>query len=243
MLTKKLVIIFMLMFITVVVNAQITFSDLKGTWRYSSYEGSIDLVFQSENQLILGGEPANYSLVRNAIRVQDEYYPVDYPLTLKGDTLNISFPEGYQLDFIKVEGTGQDNIRGTQQNQTYDQQHRQTQGNQAGGQEYQLQGKLCCYSGSSSSSSSYSSTKWAYFDGRGNFQYGSESSFSSDAGITYGGENNNEKRGTYRVSGNNVTLTYSDGSSDTAKVETRLNDGSITVLKYAEELYAKQLCD
>ena len=231
------------MFAILSLHAQVTFSDLKGTWRFSSDEGSIDLIFQSENQLYFGGEPANYSLVQNAIRVQDEYYPVDYPFTLKGDTLNLSFPEGYQLDFIKVEGSGQNNIHGSQQNQNYNQQYGQTQGNQAGGQEYQLKGKLCCYSGSSSSSSSYSSTKWAYFDGRGNFQYGSESSFSSDAGIAYGGENNNENRGTYRVSGNFVHLTYSDGSSDRATIETRLNNGNITVLKYGEELYAKQLCE
>ncbi len=231
------------MFITAFVNAQVTFSDLKGTWRYSSFEGNIDLIFQSEDQLYFGGEPANYSLVGNTIRVQDEYYPVDYPFTLKGDTLNLSFPEGYQLAFIKVEGSGQNNIHGTKQNQTSNKQYEQIHGNQSGGQEYQLQGKLCCYSGSSSSSSSYSTTKWAYFDGRGNFQYGSESSFSSDAGIAYGGENDQGNRGTYKVSGNIVTLTYSDGSSDSAKIETRLHNGSITVLKYGEELYAKQLCD
>ena len=237
--SRKWIVFLILLMIAMSVNCQVTFSDLKGNWRYSSYEGNLDLIFQTENQLIFAGEAANYSLVQGAIRVQDEYYPVDYPYTLQGNTLNLSFPEGYQLAFIRVDAG---NVTGTQQDQNVDRQSGQAQQNRSGGQEYQLQGKLCSYSGSSTYSSSYSSTKWAYFDGQGNFQYGSESSFSSDAGSAYSGDNSGN-RGTYRVSGDIVTLIYSDGSSDPAKVYMRQNDGRITELKYGEELYATGLCE
>ena len=222
---------------------------MKGKWIWS--EGGLDLVFQSENLLYLGGEPANYSLGNGVIRIQDdEYYPMDYPFTLQGNVLNITFPEGYELPFTRVGDSTQ--LDSQQQGQRYNNQYAQQQKQQvydmnnqqqSSGQEHLLQGKLCSYSGSSSYSSSYSSTKWAYFDGQGNFQYGSESSFSSDAGMAYSGDNNQGNRGTYRVSDDNVTLTYSDGSSDTATVQMRQNDGRITELKYGDDHYGAALCD
>jgi len=268
MFKKKQFIIFIFLLLIVNLSTQVSFSDLKGKWIWS--EGDLELIFQSEKLLYLGGEPANYSIVNSVIRIQDEeYYPMDYPFTLQGNVLNIIFPEGYELPFTRIGdstqldsqqyeqqlgeqqdfnygqqqdqqyGQSQNNQYGQQQTQQYGQQYNQQQ---SSGQEHLLQGKLCCWSGSSTSSSSYSSTKWAYFDGQGNFQYGSESSFSSDAGNAWGNDGSGE-RGTYRISGDTVYLSYPDGSSDTATVHFRQDDGRITELKYGDDHYAKALCE
>jgi len=73
------------------------------------------------------------------------------------------------------------------------------------GATWQLRGTLCSWSGSSNSSSGYSRTRKLVFDGQGNYQFGSEASFSSGAGIAYGG-NPNVETGTYTVGESTVTL-------------------------------------
>jgi len=218
--------------------AQVSFNDLKGTWRFSSYEGTFDLVFQTESQLIFGGEPSAYTLTGNYIRIQDGYYTIDYPFVLQGNLLTVSFPEDYDLTFSKIENSDQVITEQNEKQQVYD----QNQQKQTGGQEHLLNGKLCSWSGSSTSSSSYSSSSWAYFDGQGNFSYGSESSFSSDAGNAYGGDNGGS-RGTYRISGDTIYFSYPDGSSDTATVYMRQDDGRITEVKYDGSVYAAGLCE
>jgi len=248
MFKKKYLFIFIFISLIVNLSAQVSFSDLKGKWIWS--EGGLDLVFQSENLLYFGGEQANYSLENGIIRIQDEEYnSLDYPFTLQDNILNITFPEGYQLPFTRAGDSTQ--LNSQQYGQTQDQQYNEQQGQpqnqqygqqQGSGQEHLLQGKLCAWSGSSTSSSSYSATKWAYFDGQGNFQYGSESSFSSDAGNAYSGDNTGN-RGTYRVSGDTVYLSYPDGSSDMAAVYMRQNDGRITELKYGDDHYGAALCE
>jgi hypothetical protein len=110
------------------------------------------------------------------------------------------------------------------------------------GQEGLLKGRLCSYSGSSGSSSSYSRTRWAYFDGRGNFTYGSEASFSSGSGLYHSGGGNSDGGGTYRVMGNQIQLVFSDGSRGLARVVMQQNDGRITEVMYEGTLYAVGLC-
>jgi hypothetical protein len=112
----------------------------------------------------------------------------------------------------------------------------------SGGQEHFLQGRLCSHSGSSSSSSSYSRTGWAHFDGRGNFTYGSEASFSSGAGLYHSGGGNADGGGTYRVMGNQIQLMFSDGTTGLAKVVMQQNNGRITEVMYEGTLYAVGLC-
>lgn len=111
-----------------------------------------------------------------------------------------------------------------------------------GGQEHFLQGRLCSYSGSSNSSSSYSRTGWAYFDGKGKFTYGSEASFSSGSGLYHSGGGNADGGGSYRVIGNQIQLMFSDGSTGLAKVVVQQNNGRITEVMYEGTLYAAGLC-
>ncbi|MCF6289463.1 MAG: clostripain-related cysteine peptidase [Desulfobacterales bacterium] len=111
------------------------------------------------------------------------------------------------------------------------------------GQEMMLQGKLCSYSGSSNyySGASSSSSSWAYFDGRGNMQYGSESSMSGGGGGYYNASPTT--RGRYRVQGETIYMQFGDGSSGTATVYTRGSNGRINALTFEGTIYAQQLCE
>jgi hypothetical protein len=110
------------------------------------------------------------------------------------------------------------------------------------GKAWQLKGMLCSWAGSSSSASSYSRSTKIAFDGRGGFRYSSESSFSSGAGSAYSG-GNPANSGTYRIVGNNVYLTFNDGTTGTAQVHMRQSNGAITELMYRRQLYASGLCN
>ena len=109
------------------------------------------------------------------------------------------------------------------------------------GQERFLVGQLCTFSGGSPyATSSYSRNGWAVFDGRGNYQYGSETAFSSGAGMAYGG--GPPGSGQYRIKGNLIYLFDSDGSVDRAQIQMRQSSGRITEVMYGSDLYAVQLC-
>ncbi len=190
-----------------------TGQSLLGSWQCG---GGASIIFHSQNQLEFNGSPAQFELVPGAIRVQEDNGLVNYPYTLKGNNLRVQFPDGSKLQCARTAG-------------------------QAGGQEHLLKGKLCSYSSSGSgySGSSYSSSRWAYFDGRGNFSYGSESNFSSNAGL-YSGSNPGAK-GRYRVAGNTIKLHFDDGSTDSATVTFR-NGSQITELAYGGSHYAMGMC-
>ena len=114
--------------------------------------------------------------------------------------------------------------------------------NSATAQNSKLYGTFCSYSSSGySSSSSYSSSEHVSFDGKGHYQYSSESSYSGGGDGYYGGDGGYS--GTYRVNGNKVILTSSDGEVFVAYVHYVLSNGVITELKYDGTLYAKALCD
>jgi hypothetical protein len=205
---------------------------LIGAWQCTGNFGSAELVFESQHKLVFDSEEAIYQVVPGAIRVQDEEGPVDYMYTLKGRNLSVTLPDGTTMQCVK--GNGGISKHGGESNEPT--------GTSAGkGSNWQLRGMLCSWSGSSSSSSGYSRTTRVAFDGQGGFRYGSESSFSSGAGQAYGLGGGNH--GTYRVSGNKVYLTFSDGGSGVAQVHMKQNSGMITELMYEGTLYASGLCD
>lgn len=205
---------------------------LIGAWQCTSGVGNASLVFESQRRLVFDGEAATYEVVPGAIRVMDEDGPVDYPYTLAGRRLSVTFPDGMRMQCVKAGGS-----KSHDSGESDD-----AAGGAAGrGTNWQLRGLLCSWGGSSSSSSGYSRTTRVSFDGQGGFSYGSESSFSSGAGIAYGSGGGD--RGTYRVSGNKVYLTFSDGSTGVANVHMKQNNGMITELMYEGTLYASGLCD
>jgi hypothetical protein len=195
-----------------------------GNWLCQSEYGNVSLNFISDNQLMYDGEKLNYTISGNTLRVNSEYGWVDYPFELDGKQLIITFPEGYRLLFNQVEANQNKGFSGSD------------------GNAY-LSGTLCEYGSSSSYStySSYSHTNWVYFDGNGNFKYGSQSSYSGDGGSYNGGDS--PETGTYKISGNQVFLTFTDGTSVKLTINIKQDDGRITELMYGDKLYATSLCD
>ena len=204
-------------------------STLSGRWLFPTQQGQLVLEFLSANQLSFNGETTQYQLKEGVIQAMGEYGWIDYPYTLSQGSLTITFPDGSRIPFTRTSSTAV-NQQGMNQQPA------------GGGSAWQLKGALCSWSGSSNSSSGYSRTQRIAFDGQGNFQVGSESSFSSDAGIAYGG-NPNTQRGTYRVGESTVTLYYQDGDVYEFKIKIRQNDGRITCLDYSGTLYATELCE
>jgi len=206
-------------------------STLSGLWSFQSQQGQMVLEFISANELSLNGAKTQYQLKEGIIMAMGDYGWIDYPYTLSQGTLTITFPDGTRIPFIRPSSAAV-NQQGMNLNQ-------QTAG---GSSTWQLKGALCSWSGSSNSISSYSRTQKIVFDGQGNFQYGSESSFSSNAGIAYAG-NPNIKTGTYRVNEKTITLYFQGGDTYEVKINMRQDNGMITELIYSGTLYAKGLCD
>jgi hypothetical protein len=209
-------------------------SALSGRWMFQSQQGQLALEFLSANQLSFNGETTQYQLKEGIIQAMGDYGWIDYPYTLSQGTLTITFPDGTRIPFTRT-STAATNQQGTNQ-QGMNQQAK------GGGATWQLRGTLCSWSGSSSSSSGYSRTRKIVFDGQGNFQFGSESSFSSDAGIAYGG-NPNVESGTYSVGESTVTLYNRSGETYQFKINMRQSNGMITELMIGETLYATGLCE
>lgn len=199
---------------------------LLGPWSCQSDDGKVALEFRTQNELVYGGEPVRYMLRPGAIIVPGDFGPEEYRYTLKGNHLNLIFPSGQHVECRRTAANATEAPAAT-----------------GGGNPAQLSGRLCKYSGSSSSysGSSYSSLSTAEFDGRGHLVYGSESSFSSQAGSGYGSRGGT--RGTYRINGDKVFIQLEDGSATTARVNFRLNDGRITELVVDGKIWGAGLCE
>ncbi len=212
---------------------------LVGTW--VSSDGSTELKVVSNTKLLYNNEPFACKIEKNILYVMDEGQMVPYPYRISGNQLELLFPEGYSVVFVKAGSSAASVPPATNRQQGYPQQRGggYTRGSAENGL---LQGRYCSYSSSGGyGSSSYSSSNWAVFDGQGNFQYGS-GGYYSGGGDVYGSEGA-DGRGTYEVHGDTIILRYPDGSSEQAYVHYRGSGGRITEVKYGSTLYAKQLCD
>lgn len=200
-------------------------SGLLGRWDCQGEEGATVLDFQSANRLRYDGEENAYRIQGNAIMIPGLFGEERYPFKLQGNKLAVTFPEGETIRCRRAGGT------------------KQTPGQQAGSNNTALRGRLCQWTGSSSSYSGTSSsrTQSAQFDGQGNLIYSSESSFSSNEGLAYGGSGGT--RGVYQVQGNTVNIRLEDGSEFRAQVNMRQNDGRITELMIDGKLWAGALCE
>lgn len=196
-----------------------------GNWMIDEGYGTGNLVF-TEKQLTMGGKVFDYTLQPgNILRIIGDSGSDDYTYTLSGDKFSMTYSDGWNIRCTRGDGTATMST---------------APATNSGGNEYQLQGTLCYVGGSSDSYSSYSDRKWINFDGQGSFTYGSESSFSSDAGSSYG--NGAEESGTYRVVGDNIYVNFNDGTSLTATVNLRQDDGRITEIYVGSNFYATGLC-
>src|SRR3989449_10032140 len=48
-----------------------TLSQLRGVWEYRTYRDKWTIVFESDHKMLLDREPADYTLIPGAIRIQD----------------------------------------------------------------------------------------------------------------------------------------------------------------------------
>ena len=82
-------------------------SELIGYWICNTAEGSVSLIFETEDRLIYDGDPAQYSISGSTIQVMGDYGPTPFPYRLDGNSLAITFPEGVTYTFVKQEtGSG-----------------------------------------------------------------------------------------------------------------------------------------
>lgn len=89
----------------------------------------------------------------------------------------------------------------------------------------------------------YEHTEWIRFDGRGNWAYGSEASFSGTEGLFYSGNQGAEMTGRYRIQGNQIYYQSNSGEQGVAQVHFRQPDGRITEIMVDGKLFATSLCD
>ncbi|MEX1137792.1 MAG: hypothetical protein WEB33_02690 [Bacteroidota bacterium] len=218
---------------------------LMGIWEAEEEGETIRLIFKTASVLEFEGEESSYTLVPGAIRVTDPYEgALDYKYSVKGDVLVLTFPEGDRLEFRRVKGGSQAASLESRGSNPKSNEHQPSAG---GGQNHLLTGKFMSYSSSGSSSGSSSWTTYATFDGQGNFEWSSESAHSTQQynqqgdntgwGVASGGSSGN--RGSYRVDGNRILVTFPDGSQDEAVVTERFQDGSIGAFKYDGKVYAR----
>jgi hypothetical protein len=204
-------------------------SSLTGRWQYQGPEGNLVLEFLSGSQLVFNGESTEYRVQEGMIQAKGDYGWINYPYTFSQNKLIITFPDGNQVPFARVSSSSPGQAVA----------NRQSSG---GNLIWQLNGSLCFWSGSSGSSASYSRSEKISFDGQGNFVYGREGSFSSNAGNAYSG-NPNLERGTYRVEDRFVILQFQSGETLQVEIIMRQNSGRITELRYQGKLYATSLCE
>ncbi len=203
--------------------------NLIGRWDCQGNEGATLLEFRNAGSLIYDGEENSYRIQGNAILIPGLSGEDAYRFKLQGQKLTVTFPEG---EIIRCQRAVRRAPSGD--NQTA-----------AGGGNAHLRGRFCQWSGSSSSYSgtSYSRTAAILFDGQGNAMYGgSESSFSSNEGLTYG-SGGGGARGVYQVRGKEVRIRMEDGSQVVATINMRQNDGRITELMVNGKLWATGLCE
>ena len=225
--------------------------DLLGAWQCETDKGQVALLFQSANLLNFACSDYKYTATKKLIRVTGANGErIDYEYELEGRELAVILPTGDIMDCARQAAATAppENRPGPAE--------RQAAPAQGGGGRLNsaLAGMLCSYSGSSSSTGSYSSSNRVSFDGRGRFVVGSESSFTTyqhnqqgdHTGTGIGASSSGGNGGRYEVTALQVAapirVVWDNGEQDGAAVHF-IAGGRITEIKYGTTLYAAGLCD
>ena len=152
---------------------------------------------------------------------------------------NNNYSQNYNQQYAQQQNNNYAQKNNRQYAQSYNNQ--QYAKNMNLGQNWQLQGSYCTWSGSSYGSSSYSHTKYINFDGNGRWTFGETSSYSGSNGM-YAGQGG-DNSGTYQVKGNIIYYMTDSGERGNAQVYVRQNSGMITEIKVNGQVYAKSLCN
>ncbi|MBF0219704.1 MAG: hypothetical protein HQL49_09270 [Gammaproteobacteria bacterium] len=214
-------------------------SPLIGQWHcLMSYAGvtvgETAVVFSTNGKADIGGEPFTYSISDSAnITLADGSDSYEYHYQFNAAQLQLDYSDGSRFDCQRTEVAPAAPATATKD--------RSATASREQGQVWQLHGDYCSWSGSSSGGSSYSRTQRIHFDGNGRWTMGSESSFSGDAGLAYGGQAN-QASGSYQVVGKQIRYVTHSGEAGIAEVNMQQSDGRITELMIDGTLFAPQLC-
>jgi hypothetical protein len=98
------IILILCLFLTLISSASAgDIQKLLGAWECKTEEGTVTLLFKSEDRLVYNGEEIAFHLAPGVIQVADEFLgSVDYPYALSEGVLSITYPEGYTLNFKKA---------------------------------------------------------------------------------------------------------------------------------------------
>jgi hypothetical protein len=84
-----------------------------GYWECSNAYGVASLEFMTGNRLVYEGEAMSYERGPGVLRVQEEDRPAEYRYALKGDVLQIVFPEGDRMECRRILAGGGAPSKGT----------------------------------------------------------------------------------------------------------------------------------
>ncbi len=195
---------------------------LLGNWTCDTPEGRARLGFHSDSELSYNGERVPYELRDGAIRVVEDFWPVDYKYQFQGEELVITGPD-YSTSRCRRQA--------------------EARPGSAGGLAGYLQGHRCDYS--SSPDGGASSSRHLYFDGQGRFVLAHDASIWVEGGIA-GADDIDGERGSYEVTGTNrgdpIHLSFDSGAASVLYVH--LVDGSGRILELWRDgrSFAESLC-
>jgi hypothetical protein len=90
-----------------------TLSMLRGSWEFHTFEDKWTLDFQSDHNLVIDQNDANYTLLPGTIRVKNENDSTDYPYMLNGSELTLQLPDGSERTYKKSgEGSAEQAVKG-----------------------------------------------------------------------------------------------------------------------------------
>jgi len=213
--------------------------------------GTGSIVFDASGMVMIGQRRFSYKIQGNVIRIIDQTGASDYTYQLSGNTLVMKYTDGTVFQCSRNTKAGPV-FPGMRPGQMMPQGGGMFGGGgmpgmQPTGNEWQLNGYFCSYGGASSYTgegySSFSHMEWIRFDGRGNWAYGSEGSYTAPGAGFYSGSQGAEMIGIYRIKGNQIFYQSSTGEQGVAQVHMRQPDGTITEIMVDGNLFAKGLCD
>jgi hypothetical protein len=228
-------------------------ASIVGTWtcqvtNAGTMLGTGTVIFDPSGTALIGQKRYSYRITGNTLSIIDQTGVSVYRYQLSGDTLLMQYSDGTVFQCARTSGTGPMGP-GMGQGQMMGPGGTYRGGGmmQPAGNEWQLSGYFCYWSGSTmygEGMSTYSHTEWIQFDGRGNWAYGSEGSYMGAQGEGfYSGSRGPEMTGIYRIQGNQIFYQSSTGQQGVAQVHMRQPDGRITEIMVDGKLFATSLCD
>jgi hypothetical protein len=90
-----------------------TLSMLRGSWEYHTFDEKWTLDFESDHNLVIDRNDAQYTLLPGTIRVKTENDSTEYTYTLNGSELTLQLPDGSERTYKKSgDGSAEQTVTG-----------------------------------------------------------------------------------------------------------------------------------